>query len=313
MVQAVAAALRRRGGEEQDDPNVLVEKKRGSSKRDATPPPPKAEAKKPAAPGPLATVKTSSLTTPNSAAADESPPNAKCKGQQSSRAAERRGGAIYGLFRRCAWVMVGFFAIIIMVAAVPLGLIWAAQSDPGVTVPQQLLDVTSELLPQLSDVVALKSSGVTAELLRKQAAEILLSLVASTESALAAIEMRKVVVPLSEKASDTNVAVEASDNIVVEEGEELEAQATTAPKASSRSQSSQGGAPTTMGQQQMPLPAAVEVLPLKKPEEEAPPPPSKQQPCINRNEFCDDWANNGECEKNPGYMRRKCRKACFVC
>ena len=35
--------------------------------------------------------------------------------------------------------------------------------------------------------------------------------------------------------------------------------------------------------------------------------------CINENQSCDYWARYGECEKNPGYMKIKCKKACDVC
>jgi len=44
-------------------------------------------------------------------------------------------------------------------------------------------------------------------------------------------------------------------------------------------------------------------------------PPTKVPPstCINENQSCDYWARYGECEKNPGYMKIKCKKACDVC
>ena len=35
--------------------------------------------------------------------------------------------------------------------------------------------------------------------------------------------------------------------------------------------------------------------------------------CENENPSCDQWANNGECDKNPGYMLISCKKACKVC
>ena len=39
-------------------------------------------------------------------------------------------------------------------------------------------------------------------------------------------------------------------------------------------------------------------------------PPSN---CKNENKHCDYWARTGECQKNPGYMLVKCKKACNVC
>ncbi|XP_057291911.1 hatching enzyme 1.2-like [Hydractinia symbiolongicarpus] len=39
------------------------------------------------------------------------------------------------------------------------------------------------------------------------------------------------------------------------------------------------------------------------------PPPT----CENRNSRCDEWANRGECNKNPNYMLKWCKKACNVC
>lgn len=35
--------------------------------------------------------------------------------------------------------------------------------------------------------------------------------------------------------------------------------------------------------------------------------------CTDDHEQCEEWAVYGECEKNPGYMRDKCRKACKMC
>ena len=35
--------------------------------------------------------------------------------------------------------------------------------------------------------------------------------------------------------------------------------------------------------------------------------------CKNDNPSCEFWAQNGECEKNSGYMFVKCMKACNVC
>lgn len=35
--------------------------------------------------------------------------------------------------------------------------------------------------------------------------------------------------------------------------------------------------------------------------------------CSNNNKHCDTWAANGECTKNPGYMKTNCAKACQQC
>merc|ERR1719210_1428080 len=40
------------------------------------------------------------------------------------------------------------------------------------------------------------------------------------------------------------------------------------------------------------------------------PPPS---PCSDDNQMCNDWAANGECQNNPGYMLEFCRQSCGVC
>mmetsp|Transcript_14712 Transcript_14712/g.35517 ORF Transcript_14712/g.35517 Transcript_14712/m.35517 type:complete len:575 (+) Transcript_14712:65-1789(+) len=35
--------------------------------------------------------------------------------------------------------------------------------------------------------------------------------------------------------------------------------------------------------------------------------------CYDENEHCDMWFSHGECEKNPSYMRRVCRRSCNTC
>jgi len=35
--------------------------------------------------------------------------------------------------------------------------------------------------------------------------------------------------------------------------------------------------------------------------------------CQDENDRCADWANVGECDANPGYMRSSCRRSCFQC
>lgn len=35
--------------------------------------------------------------------------------------------------------------------------------------------------------------------------------------------------------------------------------------------------------------------------------------CVDTHELCAEWADTGECEKNPGYMKRSCPKSCNVC
>ena len=36
-------------------------------------------------------------------------------------------------------------------------------------------------------------------------------------------------------------------------------------------------------------------------------------PCANHNDGCEDWAESGECEKNPKYMLRYCKMSCGKC
>lgn len=35
--------------------------------------------------------------------------------------------------------------------------------------------------------------------------------------------------------------------------------------------------------------------------------------CADQNEFCKSWQENGECDKNPGYMLESCKKSCGRC
>lgn len=59
-------------------------------------------------------------------------------------------------------------------------------------------------------------------------------------------------------------------------------------------------------------------LPAVLPAPAAVPPPTAtplpvDENCIDDNQFCNDWAKRGECEKNRVYMLWKCRKACGAC
>mmetsp|Transcript_18843 Transcript_18843/g.47580 ORF Transcript_18843/g.47580 Transcript_18843/m.47580 type:complete len:587 (-) Transcript_18843:329-2089(-) len=36
-------------------------------------------------------------------------------------------------------------------------------------------------------------------------------------------------------------------------------------------------------------------------------------PCEDMDKYCGDWAEHGECEKNPGFMSVSCRPACHLC
>jgi len=36
-------------------------------------------------------------------------------------------------------------------------------------------------------------------------------------------------------------------------------------------------------------------------------------PCSDDNQYCEDWAASGQCETNPNYMLETCRKSCGVC
>ena len=35
--------------------------------------------------------------------------------------------------------------------------------------------------------------------------------------------------------------------------------------------------------------------------------------CKDDNDECSSWASQGECDANPNYMLKSCRKSCFVC
>jgi len=52
--------------------------------------------------------------------------------------------------------------------------------------------------------------------------------------------------------------------------------------------------------------------PTPAPTTPAPPPPTPSS-CADNNQYCSDWAANGECETNPGYMLTNCRASCGVC
>ena len=38
-----------------------------------------------------------------------------------------------------------------------------------------------------------------------------------------------------------------------------------------------------------------------------------EEPCVNRNASCRQWAKLGECGRNPDYMRWHCSQACGLC
>lgn len=43
-------------------------------------------------------------------------------------------------------------------------------------------------------------------------------------------------------------------------------------------------------------------------------PAKKNDPdCVDNHESCDLWASKGECEANPKYMLKQCKKSCFIC
>ena len=46
-----------------------------------------------------------------------------------------------------------------------------------------------------------------------------------------------------------------------------------------------------------------------------PPPlsPPKTAPCRDQDVSCGDWAEKGECEANPGFMKTSCELSCGVC
>ena len=35
--------------------------------------------------------------------------------------------------------------------------------------------------------------------------------------------------------------------------------------------------------------------------------------CMDKNSQCGSWANVGECQKSPGYMRPNCQMSCGLC
>jgi len=35
--------------------------------------------------------------------------------------------------------------------------------------------------------------------------------------------------------------------------------------------------------------------------------------CVDKNQYCEDWASKGECQRNPDYMNLDCPKACNTC
>lgn len=35
--------------------------------------------------------------------------------------------------------------------------------------------------------------------------------------------------------------------------------------------------------------------------------------CVDKNESCNYWASNGECQNNPDYMLVNCKKSCKNC
>jgi len=42
-------------------------------------------------------------------------------------------------------------------------------------------------------------------------------------------------------------------------------------------------------------------------------PTEKPEPCEDDNKFCSDWASNGQCESNSGFMHVSCKKSCDRC
>ena len=38
-----------------------------------------------------------------------------------------------------------------------------------------------------------------------------------------------------------------------------------------------------------------------------------QATCHDSNEECDTWSSQGECDANPEFMLKQCRKSCWVC
>lgn len=56
------------------------------------------------------------------------------------------------------------------------------------------------------------------------------------------------------------------------------------------------------------LARAEQLLEEKRARREAP-----AEACVDKNEGCRDWADAGECQGNPGFMRVQCRLSCGVC
>lgn len=43
------------------------------------------------------------------------------------------------------------------------------------------------------------------------------------------------------------------------------------------------------------------------------PEPADGFECVDTSDNCSDWAQSGECEKNPNFMDDKCKKSCNAC
>lgn len=39
----------------------------------------------------------------------------------------------------------------------------------------------------------------------------------------------------------------------------------------------------------------------------------EEQPCKDNHQQCEEWANTGECDKNPKFMHSNCQKSCLTC
>jgi len=63
------------------------------------------------------------------------------------------------------------------------------------------------------------------------------------------------------------------------------------------------------------VPTPAPTPPTQAPTTPAPPPPTTAPApgCSDANQYCEDWAANGECEINPGFMLENCPASCGVC
>eukprot|EP00754_Rhynchopus_humris_P036368 Rhum_TRINITY_DN18504_c0_g1::Rhum_TRINITY_DN18504_c0_g1_i1::g.167468::m.167468 len=58
---------------------------------------------------------------------------------------------------------------------------------------------------------------------------------------------------------------------------------------------------------------AKKVVEVDESDDDAPPPPPGKKKCEDARNDCAAWAADGECEQNPAFMKKRCRKSCKLC